>query len=189
MQHLYKMWPEIVNGSVCEQIIDHANKMILKPSTVGANEVKPNVRSSRQVFIKPLHEDFKEVFEMCYEFFNQANSEVFGFDIQHISGLQFANYQEQEQGHYDWHIDTFWKTDRAYHRKLSMVIQLSDPKDYEGGELELASNSGHELPNPDMLRKRGSVIVFPSIVSHRVVTVTKGERYSLVVWIHGPRWR
>ena len=74
------------------------------------------------------------------------------------------------------------------HRKLSMVIQLSDPKDYEGGILEIHANE-HYPPPPDELKRRGTIVVFPSFLRHRVIPVTKGVRYSLVAWIEGPHFR
>lgn len=68
-----------------------------------------------------------------------------------------------------------------HNRKLSMVIQLSDPSEYEGGELLL-----HLGNNPTRIeRKKGLAVFFPSYILHEVTPVTKGERYSLVAWVHG----
>ena len=39
------------------------------------------------------------------------------------------------------------------------------------------------------IRPQGSVIVFPSFVWHRVTPVTKGTRYSLVLWTCGQPFR
>ena len=36
---------------------------------------------------------------------------------------------------------------------------------------------------------KGSVIVFPSFVEHRVKPVTRGKRYSLVIWSLGRSFR
>ena len=69
-----------------------------------------------------------------------------------------------------------------------MVIQLSDPKDYEGGILQLYSQR-HPEPPREELQQRGSIIVFPSFLKHRVIPVTRGIRYSLVGWIEGPQFR
>jgi len=69
-----------------------------------------------------------------------------------------------------------------------MTCQLSDPKDYEGGELEFAIPEVDKgkltyttFSLPEILPK-GSIVVFPSFVWHRVKPVTKGTRYSLVMW-------
>jgi PKHD-type hydroxylase len=45
-------------------------------------------------------------------------------------------------------------------RKLSLVLQLSDPKDYEGGDLEIMTGS-----DPDVRKKQKGIIhAFPSYV-------------------------
>jgi PKHD-type hydroxylase len=70
-------------------------------------------------------------------------------------------------------------------RKLSCVVQLSDPSDYEGGELQM--NSGAQIIS--VPREKGLVTFFSSFVLHRVTPVTKGVRKSLVAWISGPNLR
>ena len=75
------------------------------------------------------------------------------------------------------------------HRKLSMTIQLSDPDDYEGGDFVFNVNQIGQSPDREQLRKKGTVLVFPSFIMHGVKPVTKGTRKSLVSWIEGPTWR
>ena len=72
-------------------------------------------------------------------------------------------------------------------RKLSVTINLNEPNDYEGGNLKFdfgphASERYHECVE---IRPRGSIIVFPSHIYHQVTPVTKGTRYSLVLWCLG----
>ena len=38
-------------------------------------------------------------------------------------------------------------------------------------------------------RALGSALMLPSFVLHRVAPVTRGERYSLTLWSHGPAFR
>jgi PKHD-type hydroxylase len=67
-------------------------------------------------------------------------------------------------------------------RKLSMVVQLTDPSEYEGGKLQFMINrSVLDAPND-----KGTVIFFPAYLNHRVTQLTKGKRNSLVFWFHGP---
>ncbi len=94
--------------------------------------------------------------------------------------LQYTVYETAEGGHYDWHVDHATVT--PVPRKLSLVLQLSDPADYEGCDLELRS-SAHIETAP---RERGAVILFPSYALHRVSAITAGRRVSLVSWISGP---
>ena len=70
-------------------------------------------------------------------------------------------------------------------RKLSLSVQLTDPADYDGGDLEFVNHLGNE----DEFRKQGSIIVFPSYLSHRVTTVTRGARRSMIAWVFGPPFR
>ena len=137
----------------------------------------------------------------------KANRENFMYDIEGIDNneLQYTEYQEGE--YYDWHIDDNINrcmiNDKLLHsadnhgeniailageyiRKLSFSIQLSDPEDYEGGELEFKVNNEEPFFAPN---KKGTVIVFDSRTLHRVKEVKSGVRKSLVGWVVGPRWK
>ena len=74
--------------------------------------------------------------------------------------------------------------DSLYDRKLSIIIQLSDPTTYEGGDFQFK-----ELEQPQGFRDQGSILVFPSYNVHRITEVTGGTRNSIVCWMEGPRWR
>ena len=78
-------------------------------------------------------------------------------------------------------------------RKLTVVVQLDDGGDYVGGDLEVLrfgsdAPSAIEVP-AEAMRQRGTAIVFPSYVLHRVTPVTAGQRRTLVGWLVGPRFR
>jgi PKHD-type hydroxylase len=71
------------------------------------------------------------------------------------------------------------------YRKLSFTIQLSEEKSYKGGSLCMY-NSG----DPDFAPKEiGTFVAFPSWLLHEVTPVIEGERYSLVGWVNGPRFK
>ena len=40
--------------------------------------------------------------------------------------MQYSEYHESYEGHYDWHTDTSPDVDNMYQRKLSMSIQLDN---------------------------------------------------------------
>ena len=67
--------------------------------------------------------------------------------------MQVATYKDG--GHFDWHMDV--GADKLSLRKLSATIQLSNPDDYDGGELEFM---GQEILAP---KERGTAIVFSGI--------------------------
>mgnify|MGYP001231717327 CR=1 FL=1 len=70
-------------------------------------------------------------------------------------------------------------------RKLSVTLNLSDESEYEGGNLMFDFGEHSPLKRYHVcneIREQGSIIVFPSFVYHKIEPVTKGTRYSLVMW-------
>lgn len=66
-----------------------------------------------------------------------VNRNVFDFSLTEFAeDAQIACYAGDLRGHYDWHSDV-GASEVARRRKLTMVIQLSDPDQYEGGQLQL----------------------------------------------------
>lgn len=116
--------------------------------------------------------------------FREINATYFGFDLSGFSdNLQYTIYDSSRgPEHYDWHIDSGGKG--TFCRKLSMTLQLSDPQEYEGGELWL-----HGVTKDVMAKEQGYAVFFPSYTLHRVTPVTSGIRRSLVAWASGPEWR
>ncbi len=92
-------------------------------------------------------------------------------------------YPDSMQSHYDWHVDM--GRSFAASRKLAFTLQLSNPEDYEGGDLEF-HNVEIDLKS---LRKKGTLAIFPTYWLHRVSPVTKGTRDAVVGWVHGPSFR
>lgn len=125
--------------------------------------------------------------DMLWNYAKTANRNAFGFDINYLNDIQYTKYTAAENGKYDWHCDTFWCNPTTFDRKLSIVIQLSNPLDYEGGDFEI--DPQYAQPDANEIRTQGTVLVFPSFVRHRVTPVTKGVRRSLVSWIEGPKFR
>ena len=101
--------------------------------------------------------------------------------------MQYTNYDSSIEGHYGWHQDTDFLEEGYDARKVSVVIQLSDPSEYEGGEFQFYIEE--EIVSPPQFKTKGTVIVFPSFLKHRVTKVTKGSRNSLVSWIMGPHFK
>jgi PKHD-type hydroxylase len=111
-----------------------------------------------------------------------ANRQFFRFDLRGCyEAMQLGVYTEHDQGHYDWHIDSGLETNTVP-RKLSMALLLSDPSEFEGGQLQVMRAG---VPEP-VEQKRGRAWFFPSYLMHRVTPVTKGIRRSLVMWVGGP---
>ena len=76
--------------------------------------------------------------------------------------------------------------DRNWYRKLSYSIQMSSPREYEGGEVTISGSSSEKWKAN---KQKGTMTIFPSFMQHRVSPVTVGTRRALVGWIGGPPWR
>jgi PKHD-type hydroxylase len=124
------------------------------------------------------------VFEKLANVASALNAEYYRFDLTGFGeALQLTNYNQSEHGMYGWHQDYGGKLSPS--RKLSLVLQLSDPADYEGGNLQVMTGG-----EPKNIRKqRGLIAAFPAYTLHQVTPVTQGTRQSLVAWISGPPFR
>jgi len=111
-----------------------------------------------------------------------VNNQHFKFNLfGMIEGFQFTKYVAPK-GHYTAHIDKMYK---GSVRKLSLTVQLTNPKEYKGGDLQI-----YEGAHPQYMPKElGMGVIFPSYVLHRVSPVTKGTRYSLVAWFTGDNFK
>jgi PKHD-type hydroxylase len=146
---------------------------------------------------------------MLWYYVERANRENFLYDITgfHDEVIQYTVYEEGQ--FYNWHTDhdlslygipssttTLPGTEEQKVsalllntepiRKLSISVQLSDPEDYTGGQLQFVSETRNSFFAP---KTKGTVIVFDSRTTHRVRKITSGVRKSLVGWAVGPRWR
>ena len=149
------------------------------------------------------------IYKEIHPFIHEANEKAgWNFDWDWSESCQFTKYGVGQ--YYGWHCDSWDKPysrppladgtrpiDHGKIRKLSVTISLSHPDEYEGGNLEFDfrnqvdwdRNKKATIHSCDGIRPRGSIIVFPSFVWHRVAPVTKGTRYSLVIWNLGYPFR
>ncbi|NDB56260.1 2OG-Fe(II) oxygenase [archaeon] len=111
-----------------------------------------------------------------------ANRKYWEYDLNILESIQISVYDKD--GHYGWHSDYGTSSRGDYTRKLSASVLVSDPCEYEGGDLEFIDYHGNTVTAP---KEKGSVIVFDSRIPHRVKPVTSGRRVSLVTWMYGPK--
>ena len=155
-----------------------------------------NVRKTDIAFVTDRDNTVNEI---AWYYLREANKIQFNYDLQYFQPVQFARYRNG--GHYDWHQDASGQNPHGEARKLSLTFCLTDPKDYEGGELEFFHGNrpmedldlpdGTKVPAKQIqqdIRDQGSVIVFDSRDYHRVTPCTKGTRYSIVCWTVGPNF-
>jgi len=187
MRFSYFWSPNILTPDDCDSIIETYEPQV-HPSTTfthGEGTTGDEARKSNVVFIQD-----PEIKRVVATAVSQVNRYAFGFNIDLTEfDLQFTQYKAEDEGHYDWHIDTIPESVKGPHtpfftRKVSTTILLSAADDFEGGNLEILSEH-----IPKEARQKGAGIFFPSFMGHRVSPVTKGTRYSLVAWIEGPHFK
>lgn len=191
MQHLLTPYSKKIepfawwDGAFTEEQLDwlqQTAKKASQESEIGgvdrAGEVNESVRRSRLDWLHKTEES-EWVFTKLAHVAASLNANYFGFDLTGFGEpLQLTSYSEANQGTYKWHQD-FGGIEAS--RKLSMVLQLSNPEEYEGGNLEIMTNG-----NPTTMdKKRGTIAVFPAWTLHQVTPVTRGGRQTLVAWVSG----
>lgn len=178
------VWPGAVEPDICDYIISEGLKLDSDIGVFGNNsQTDENIRSSIVGWFNP--NECPRIMRIITDFVSVANRTNFGVDISYgVTDVQFSSYSSAKSGRYEWHYDTFFDA-TPFQRKLSFCLQLSDPSTYEGGRFETRDKNF----DPDVFLPRGSVLIFPSFLEHRVTPVTSGVRHSLVSWIEGTPWR
>ena len=167
-----------------------------------------DIRKSKNTWIPTHH----WITGWLWHYVEMANRNNFLYDISYIESesMQYASYGVGE--YYHWHTDSSiavhykpqfqtsaresTKDDNYLRertaienelvRKISFSLQLSDPDDYEGGNIQFIDESDNSYIAP---RQKGSLIIFDSRTKHRVCKVKSGVRKSIVAWVTGPKWR
>lgn len=170
------------SSSELEEVEKLATKYSYTDATIVGNEsINESIRKSKIKWIHP-NEDSQWLYDKFADMVIEANK-TWKFNLYSIiDSIQYTEYLAGG-GHYDWHVDIGPKN--ISHRKVSITVQLSDPNEYDGGDLELW-NGGNIKP---VFRGRGATILFPSFIMHRVTPVTQGLRKSLVLWVGGEHYK
>ena len=153
-----------------------------KGTIIGNDEIVESVRKSKIKWLYP-NDDSQWLYDKIINMVVEANKTMWNFNLYSvIDSIQYTVYSEGG-GHYDWHMDI--GPGSISHRKVSVTIQLSDPSEYEGGDLELWYGGGViQIP-----KNKGLTVIFPSFSIHRVTPITKGTRKSLVLWLGGEHYK
>lgn len=176
--------------SDCEAIIAMAKELPVSDAGMGfySESTNSDYRRTKLRWVDhTTHPQFEPVYSEIWKFARNINHDWFNFNITYLPPLQFTEYTEEDQSEYKSHQDVFWLNPTPRHRKLTVVLQLSDPADYDGGDLCLEKIG--EYPPADRIKSQGTLIAFPSFVYHSLTPVTRGTRHSLVAWFEGPKFQ
>lgn len=167
----------------CDRLITAATQDNVLESYLGDGTVDNSIRKNRVVFLASHDTRYQWAFDKIAKCATNLNKQFWNFDLTFVETLQFTIYN-RDQDFYTAHMDT--SHNKPEQRKLSLVVQLSDPGSYVGSDLQLHSCG---LEFFDTIRDRGTIIAFPSYMVHRVSPLLSGTRYSLVSWVCGPPYK
>ncbi len=176
-----QLLPAAFSAAECAQIVALGES---RGKTAGAIDARSDLASrdyrvSDIAWITP-DVDAQWLYHRLAVLFAQVNAaykfELIGF----VEALQFTCYGPGQ--YFGWHVDI--GGDDTASRKLSLTIQLSNPADYDGGDLQF-----HGAADMPIARDQGCATFFPSYLAHQVTPVTRGLRRSLVAWAYGPAFR
>ena len=184
--HDFVTWDNGFSPEELDKLQEYAKTLEFSKAGVGTDDPSSSfdeIRKSSVAWIQN-NPDTAWLYDRLAFIGRNLNAQFFNFDLYgFLEDMQYTVYVEGEESHYTWHVDM--SPSALAPRKLSLVLQLSDPSEYEGGELQTFVR-----PEPAVVqKKRGLVAAFPSWALHRVTPVTKGVRHTLVVWICGPSFR
>jgi PKHD-type hydroxylase len=206
----YFCFQNALSPRFCDELIKYGTSQQEQQALTGGEIVKIKESSSlSEEDLKDLKKkrdsnvvwlEDRWIYKEIQPYIHKANRDAgWNFDWDWSESCQFTKYKLNQ--FYDWHCDSWEgpytnpqnKDTYGKIRKLSVTCSLSAPEDYEGGELEFDFRNMD--PDKSTIKKckeilpRGSIVVFPSHVWHRVKPVTKGTRYSLVIWNLGYPFR
>jgi len=201
LHNYYYYFKSAIPPRICDDIIKYALSKPEQIARTGQYDNKSlekkeilNMQKKRKSDLVWLNDPW--IYREIHPYVNAANKNA-GWNFEWIRSeeCQFTKYKLNQ--FYDWHCDG-WNLpynkpgdpDHGMIRKLSVTCQLTDGSEYTGGELEFdfknyevnKRNKSKSIVKCKEILPKGSIIVFPSFVWHRVKPVTSGTRYSLVIW-------
>ena len=180
----YYYYRGLFNNYDLEKLCVIGNKLPkIKGELSSKNSLDLTYRESTISWV-PINDQTEWIYKKIIDCVNTVNNSYFNYDLTKIEKLQFTRYYGNNNSFYSPHVDSNFGH-FSENRKLTFVLQLSDPTEYEGGELRL-----HTGKTPEVIPKeRGLAVFFPSSTLHECTPVTNGKRCTLVGWVYGPNFR
>lgn len=182
--HPFVSWENAFSDEELDSLIEYLDQLEKMESTVGGDNPDGIVRKSTVSWVKNDSPQAALLYDRLAYVARSLNAKFYGFDLcGFVEDMQYTIYYGDEKGHYTWHNDMSETSPSA--RKFSMILQLSEPDDYEGGELQTFIGADPAVVD----KQKGLIVGFPSWTLHRVTPVTKGIRKTIVVWVAGPQFK
>jgi PKHD-type hydroxylase len=183
VHNIYWLWEGALSKEFCRSVLAEVDWGTSELGTIGTEThevIDLKHRRTDVIWQGPL-QPLGCIAKTYIDIANQSAG--WGYSLTSQEETQIGRYKSADEGCYDWHMDAGVPKD-GIQRKLSVSILLSDPSEFEGGELQFKG-----IEDRKILTKQGSIVVFPSFIEHKVTPVTKGVRYSAVTWVSGPSFR
>jgi PKHD-type hydroxylase len=202
LKNYYWFFQSALPSKLCKEILEHGKNINKELAIVGNKSIDNLKGKEKKLALKELKTKRNSnvawlndpwIFKEIHPYIHIANKNAgWNFEWDWTESAQFTIYKKGQ--YYNWHCDSW---DEPYnnpnnldvhgkYRKLSVTVSLNDSSEYTGGDLEFDlrnKNPGTKtIVKCKEIKPVGSIVVFPSFVWHRVNPVTKGTRYSLVMW-------
>lgn len=172
---------DFLTDEECDTLIEITT--IIQGNNPGTVDNIPNFREVKAIPLHFMGSKINWLSDRIQEAVKDFNYQFYRFDISALDGLSLCTYNAEQGSQYRAHNDCIFND--GLMRKLTVVIQLTDPNEYqEGSTLVLDGELQISLK-----KERGSINIFPSFLTHRVDPITKGTRHAIVTWVAGPPFR
>lgn len=185
-----KVRPSGLTEGQLKHILDVGDRLMTESPLEGhvgfeeASAYRPEKRTTRLTWMHPT-EETGPIFTAMGMLLQEANAMFWNYDLWgFFDAFQYTVYDGARGDHFEWHEDRGDGSSRPQ-RKLSLTLLLTDPTEYDGGDFEIFNGGSTKITAKD----KGTIIIFPSFIQHRVTPVTRGIRKSLVGWCCGPKFR
>ena len=199
LKYSYWYFQSVIPGRICDEIVKYGLEQEKQTALTGNSKKLPseiskdelqNIQKKRKSDIVWMSDRW--IYNEIHPYLYTANANAgWNFQWDWSQACQFTEYKKGQ--FYDWHCDSYEEpyndpenpNEHGKIRKLSMTISLSDESEYKGGDLEFDLRNNEDKPKKILcteIKPKGSVVVFPSFIWHRIKPVTKGVRHSLVCW-------
>ncbi len=186
----YVHYRSVISSQICDEIVDDGRKRLVEART----NKQQDVRKSQVAWLTD-----KRIYDLVLPYIKDANQKAgWNWFFDRIEPIQFTKYGLNQ--FYDWHPDggsdflSVYKNQsdsgkNGKVRKITVTINLVDSSQYGGGDLQFDLGASGGVKTCDQIKPKGSIVIFPSFIPHRVKPITKGIRYSLVMWAIGKPWQ
>ncbi len=174
------VYKKLFTPEECQKIINFGGELNPSPVQISKDQINLPDLSIRNSYSKDINLNSETYwsFKKQINILLDVNEKKFNFRIDSFREAQILKYEKE--GFFNRHVDI--GTGVLSTRKISLILFLSDRKDYEGGQLILDEKA------PEIDQEQGSLFLFPSYISHEVTKITVGTRYTMVSWAHGPHF-